>query len=447
MTVSSTKNRCRNLALLALGFAGIASASEPRLVDLDFKLQFESRFAVHTFNPRDMSSERETVDLSQSAKFGHDWEFVAGGRAYVEGAYASNDRYRSQPVAKEESDDIMLRDLYLQFKRPKILLRLGSQQVVWGEAFGFYYADIVNPKDNRMFGIGDLSEQRIPVPMLNSVFFLDKVTLQVIAIPEPFFNKNPAVGNDFALPYGAFAPGANIVVNDPRTANLTTANTELGARVSTVVHGIDFALFMFSYLNRAPEYSLAVTPPSAPGGAPTATFTAHHSRVATAGFTGTYDWGPFVSRWETLYTHQQPVDAIGYDATNPLAYGTFKSDLYTGVVGLDYTQIPSWRLGMQLSHKHYADAIAGALSARDQTLATLNVDAPVFHDQTFDVLLSYIPQDGSSLLQMAYLIPASQRFEVSFGANILLGGADSTFGRFRGASHAYVQLKGYFGGT
>jgi hypothetical protein len=42
----------------------------------------------------------------------------------------------------------------LQYKRNKFQLRFGNQQLVWGEAFGFFFADIINPKDTREFGLG-----------------------------------------------------------------------------------------------------------------------------------------------------------------------------------------------------------------------------------------------------------------------------------------------------
>jgi hypothetical protein len=431
----------------ALALAPRPLPAETHLVDLDFKGQFQSLFGLHAFAPSDVSALRQTVELEQDIHIGRDWTIVAGARAYGDAAYAVNPRYRGQPVEADESSDIMTRDLYVQYKRPHLLVRLGSQQVVWGEAFGFYYADVVNPKDLRQFGIGDLTAQRIPVPMANVIFFLDKGSLQLVAIPKPFFNQNPSIGNDFALPFGAFVPGMNVSVTEPRSYPIALTNTEVGARASAMLGHLDMALFFFSYFNRAPEYQLTVLPPTNGGTTPNALFTAEHSRILTLGLTGTYDWGPVVTRWETLYTDHAPVDFFNPTTANPLNYGTFPSGLLTGVIGFDYTQIPSWRFGFQASHKVYTATTDGALTPQNQSLLTANINGPLFRDQTLDLLLSYVPQDGSSLLQASYLIPASSRFEVALGTNCLLGGANSEFGRFHGGSTIYVQLRGYFNST
>jgi len=40
-------------------------------------------------------------------------------------------------------------------------VRLGRQQIVWGEAIGTFVTDVVNPKDFREFVLPDFSELRI----------------------------------------------------------------------------------------------------------------------------------------------------------------------------------------------------------------------------------------------------------------------------------------------
>ena len=50
-------------------------------------------------------------------------------------------------------------------------VRVGNQSVVWGEAFGAYYADIVNPKDLRQSALGDVATWRLPIPMVNVIGF------------------------------------------------------------------------------------------------------------------------------------------------------------------------------------------------------------------------------------------------------------------------------------
>ena len=101
-------------------------------------------------------------------RFAERWSLLAGARGYAEAAYGANRGRYSDAVRERDSHELLMRDFYLEYKSGTALVRLGNQQVVWGEAFGFYFADIVNPKDLREYGLGDLTDQRLQVPMLNA---------------------------------------------------------------------------------------------------------------------------------------------------------------------------------------------------------------------------------------------------------------------------------------
>src|SRR5262249_47749867 len=161
----------------------------------------------------DLASHRHIFEAEEDLKFDSNWSAAMGVWAYVEGAFASNsDRYNA-PVRAIESQDIRPQDIYVQYRGGPVRLRIGNQQVPWGETFGTYYADIVNPKYMRDGGLGNLASQRIPIPMVNALYFLGDSSLQLLYIPVPFFNQEPSLGSDFAIPFQNFFPGAQLSLN------------------------------------------------------------------------------------------------------------------------------------------------------------------------------------------------------------------------------------------
>ncbi len=428
----------KSLWLISLPLLWLSDASYSAIpqLQLDTRMELNSRIAYHLESPRDLASHRHLLELDQKLKYGN-WQAIAGVRAFAEVAYASNSRYDST-VAKGESSEVAPNDIYLQYKSPSVIARVGNQQVVWGEAFGFYFADVVNPKDTRDFGLGDMNKQRIAIPMVNVKYMFSNAALQLLYIPKPYFDRVPGVGTDFGNQYQSVFPQGKVSLTDTRTLPLALSNGEFGLRGSTTVEGIDLGIFYFNYHSRSPNYHLSIINSSPLEG----NLNAFHPSLQTIGVTATAEQEPFLLRFEALATFDKQVDAaIGGSYVNK------RTNEYVAVLGADYTKITNWRLGAQLSDNYLSEAIAGGLIPRHRPLLTLHASGPIFREQNIEAIFSYVLNDGSSLGQLRYLVPLSSRIELLFGADVLLGGQRSQFGQFETASRGYVLLKGYLMGT
>lgn len=434
MIVSSAKKRLRTSAIFALLLPGAVTAA-PSLIP-EFRLELNSRLAFHTFAPQDLASHRHTLELEQKFKM-REWTAVIGAQGYAETAFSSSARYGGE-VARNESQEVVPRDIYVQYKGPGVLVKAGNQQVVWGEAFGFYFADIINPKDTRDFGLGDLTRQRIPIPMLDAKFIGSKTTLELVYIPKPYFNKVPSQGNDFHTSYQALFGGAAIPVTDERTLPLALENGEVGARVGTKLGPVDMGVFYFNYHDREPKYQLLSTEDVPP----VVTFAGQHARLQTVGTTGATELGPWVLRWEALYSWNRFFSFIDQGF-----YNTFSTQETTAVLGVEYSAVADWRLGFQASNAYLTDVPEGTFTPRHRPLLTALIAGPLIKDQSIDLMFTFVPTDSSSLVQVKYLVPLTSRIELNFGADLLLGEPATQFGRFRNASRGYVLLKAFLAGT
>jgi hypothetical protein len=428
MTASSTKNLYRSLLLAAVCLSRPAAAGWG--FSTSYKITAESRLAFHASEPRDLASHRHILDAEQTLTFDSNWLAVLGLRAYAEGAFAKNESAFGPQVRRDESADLRLRDFYLQLKTRSLLLKVGNQQVVWGEAFGFYYADLINPKDLRDFGLRDLTAQRLMMPMLNAVLFFKNASLQFLFAPKPFFNLVPAVDGDFS-PWASLIPNTPLKLVDSTQGNFSIGDGEVGLRLTTLLRGYDIGFFFFTYFDRSPVYTGTPTPTGLD-------LVATHNRVGSFGLTFTKDAGPWLLRWESLFTKNKAFQKF---ASGALTH--YEGDEVTVAAEAEYTAWLPWRVALQLAYQGIPRFDADSTTPRHRELVSANVKAPLWGEQTLDAIVSWAVHDGGSLTRLQYTIPTSQQFELMLGADLLLGGSRSQFGAFQSGSRFYVQLKGY----
>ena len=392
----------------------------------------QSRIGYHLVAPTDLSSHRHELEINNIIRFPNPWSLGFGFRALVEAAYASNSSRYSEPVRTRDSQDLILRDLYLQYKEGPLSLKIGNQQVVWGEAFGFYYADLVNPKDFRDFGIGPLEKNRLHTPMVNVKWNFNENIFQFLYVPKPYFNKSPAIGSDFAFPFKKFFPIQPHTFTDERTLSLGTKSSEYGVRLSPSLNGADLSIIYFNYFDRAPVYI-------SENSSGNIEITGKHPRMETYGLTLSLPVNVLVLRSELLFHRNKSFNFFDGDLDS------FKAHQIVGVLGLDYIVGDRWRVGLQFSENYRDRTVSGALDINSTQLVTGHGSFTLYNAQILDLLLAYAPHDGSSLTELSYSIPLSKRVELLFAADLFNGSSSSQFGLFHPSSRGYIQVKTYLG--
>jgi hypothetical protein len=417
----------KTLALITLLFSSICFSA---IIQYTFNTQ--SRVGYHLAGVKDLSSHRHELETNNIIRFPNPWSLGFGLRAFVEAAYASNGSRYADPVRTRDSQDFLLRDLYLQYKAGALTMKLGNQQVVWGEAFGFYYADLVNPKDFRDFGIGPLEKNRLHTPMANFKWNFNENIVQFIYIPKPYFNKSPSIGSDFAFPFTSFFPGTGVTFNDERSLPWGSNNSEYGLRLSPGFSSVDLSILYMNYYDRAPIYvSSNVSGQIQVVG--------KHPKMETFGITFSTPADKFVIRSEVLYHRNK---SFNYFKGN-LDY--FKANQFVGVIGLDYIVGDQWRMGLQASESYRSQSFAGELEKNSTQLITAHGSFTTLPGQNLDILFAYAPHDGGSLTELSYNFALNKRVELILAADLFNGSSSSQFGLYHPASRGYIQLKTLLG--
>ena len=156
---------------------------------------------------RGLSSLRSRLDVAADVDFGRDWRARATGHAWFDLAFHANGR-RSYPRGFLDTyeREAELGELFVQGSlEENIDVTLGRQVVIWGRSDLFRVTDVLNPLDNRLPGMTDIEDLRLPIAMARFDIYAEHWNMSMIAVPERRFDKGPVPGSDF-FPTQASAP-------------------------------------------------------------------------------------------------------------------------------------------------------------------------------------------------------------------------------------------------
>lgn len=151
---------------------------------------------------------------------------------------------------------------YVDLGKGPAWLRVGRQDLSWGESDGFRLLDMIEPLDNR-FGfplVEDLDDRRIPLWMIRTTLRLPRVgaltnlTLEGYWVPGTIDDQESPLalpGNPFAAP----APPGSAEIRIP-TKNL--GNSRGGGRIVGTLAAVTFSLAHYVTYNDAPSARLEV---------------------------------------------------------------------------------------------------------------------------------------------------------------------------------------------
>lgn len=401
--------------------------------------RFMTRVQYGTFLSKpltDLATSRLWLDGEQRIKGPLGISALFSGRLRIEGAYGQNEDAFVAEAAQTQSVELTPRESYLQFAYKGLSLRLGYQSVVWGETFGFFYADVVNPKDLRegtLSGLADLADLRSPSPLANLQWLGENVSLQAIYVVGPSMNTFPVVGTPY-FPI-ELDPTINFVVKD--RSSESRPDHDWGGRMSLNFGNLDTSVFYFEHRDRMPyveERVLSASPPTVELGL-------KQKNVSVVGVTATFQSGDHLIRLEEVSYSARRFNTL---SGSTLAQADY--DNHIMAIGWDLPEFNKWTFGVQYS----ADAIASRHSVLNrrtlEQLGMVRIFRETASGQSLELVHSVSLMDGSSQSSLQYSFPRSSNLEFLFGIESLQGGSKSQFGRMQGGSRILFGLRGVFDG-
>ncbi len=235
-----------------------------------------------------------------------------------------NDRHHPGEV------EFKIREAFVDLLLPPFSLRLGRQQVVWGETDNFRALDVINPLDLRWHWTWESWEDiRIPLWMARGVYDIGKLgpfdESFVEAVWIPWDVQQNEISTDPRRPWALHGSGlrevANAVIIDGQLLDLDLRvndrsptrrfeNGQAGARFKAIWHGVEFSLNYFYGFSGDTRARFRQELSGVFGNEFRAEYDTANPRSHLVGFTANYSEEKYtqaVFRLETVYTTGVPV--------------------------------------------------------------------------------------------------------------------------------------------
>lgn len=294
------------------------------------------RMGGERFEKGDIALSRSFLQVEGTYTISPGFRFYARWRGAYDASYDFDAASHAIPqgVIDDQRKENEFRELYVDVRRGPLFLRLGKQQVVWGESDGLRLADIINPLDlSWHFLFENWEDIRIGLPMIRAIYGvtpktdLEFVWAPVTFEPTKFAGKGsywevPPLGKEGTIP---LIPGVLELPIQQGEVPTSMKNGSVGGKIKTTF-GAGFDVSLYDYYHRYEMPTLKLTP-----AAPLPILSLEFPYVNSIGGTFNTFVDPLktVFRGEAVYNHNEPQQ----DFTKPDLIS--KKDTIAFMVGVD----------------------------------------------------------------------------------------------------------------
>ena len=184
------------------------SSEEKRWRIKGFIKNATSSFQISEGNSTHLQKCVNIFEVGPRFRFNQYIEFHGVFRAYYDAVFdleksGWTDEFRFKNEIRRHNADTVsdpIREFYADITWERLFMRLGKQQVGWGEAIGVKMLDVINPQDMRELNQLDFEDSHIPLWMANFTYYpaIMGTSFQLLCIPDIEPNYLPPAGYPFA---------------------------------------------------------------------------------------------------------------------------------------------------------------------------------------------------------------------------------------------------------
>ncbi|HZS07258.1 MAG TPA: DUF1302 family protein [Blastocatellia bacterium] len=385
---------------------------------------------------------RTMLDAKGVCKISDDWRLTLEARAHIDPV---------ERLGYPKKVWLDPREVRLDGKIKRVDVKLGLQQVVWGQADGLRVLDVINPLDYREFILEDFIDSRRPLWTVRADVPVEKGSVQLVWVPYFAPGRLPGAENEFGLGPGLGLGLITAALSDPATPlpqfpirveptarpAYKLRSSQAGVRYSRSVGGWDLTANYFYGWEDVPTLYVRGIEGATGGRLPTVVFAPRYDRKEVFGGTAANNFGPVVLRLEAGWNRHK---AAAVTSGSPTGFDQFGQ--FSGVVGADYSPRQWVWLSGQYFLQFTSAPASRLLFPRYNHLASIFIRTNFFRE-TFKPELFIL----TGLNQKEYLIRPrltknfGDHWSVGVGADFLGGRASNIFGYFDSRDRAVIELK------
>jgi hypothetical protein len=404
----------------------------PSSLPFSFSGHVQTALAYTVAHPEHWSKIKNTLALALERELTDDIKLKVSGRFSYDGAYDVSNFY-PEKVRRDQRFDGLFHETYLDVGLQDWNLRLGRQNIIWGEVVGLFFADVVSAKDLREFLIPEFDYIRIPQWAARAEYFTGDFKAEAIWIPYMTYDRIGKPGSDFyPIPLTA-PPGFGLQVRSERTPH-SLRDSAFGFRASYLTHGWDLATFYYGSVDANTTFFRSTI--LAPG--PTVSYRPDHERVHQAGLTASKDVGSFVLKGEAIYTWDRFFNVKNANDAD----GVVRQNFLEYIISAEFPLPMESRLNLQFFQRWFPNHDADIVQRRVESGASLFASTKLFNEKVepeFLLIQSLTQLDWMARFKINWYFAKDWRFVA--GTAFFGGKKLGLFGRFDKEDRVFTELR------
>ncbi len=327
--------------------------------------------------------------------------------------------------------DINLREAYMDIYFRTMDIRIGKQQIIWGNADGVFITDVVSPKNLEEFLLRDFEEIRVGITSLKADYYFRNNTIEFVWVPTFIPTKFPEE-NSIWFPQRDFSeyPIEPIIDSSKKEVDNNLENSEIFAKFSSMSSLLDYEIMLGYMWDDDPTMHIRkeIDPD-------TIIALPQHHRLSLAGGSFSSTVGPFVFRGEGAFYDGKYFNSQDQN----LSEGVVEKNYLHYLLGADFSFS-----GIDFSTQFIQETILDyeTTIVNDEYNNTVTFTAREdFLRQTLALeLFSYIGLNNSdALIRPKIIYDLKDSFELLLGLNLFLGDKGQ-FGQYNDNDMIYTKI-------
>ena len=374
---------------------------------------------------------RQQLLLTESSRLSDDLRLKATERVWYDAVYDATDNF-SESAEHSQRWLGELRDTYLDYSHGPFDVRVGKQQIVWGDAVGLFFADVVNAKDLREYILPDFDLIRIPQWALDFEYQQDPVHAEFVWLPVREFHRLPVSGSEFEFPL-PIPEGAFVNYTDPSKPPASFSDSEVGGRLSYLVNGWDMSGFYLYSWDKFPVLFRRIS-------GSTYIFEPEYRRANYFGGSFSKDLNVVVLKGELLINPASYL--VTFDPTD--ANGIVRRPTADYLLGVDHT-FGTIETNVQLMQRWVVNHPQLLKEDELRTHLSFWVKTNLLDGKLTPEFLVIAGIGNEDILYRPKVtVNVTDALQVRFGADVFQGDPQGLFGQFNDHSRVYTEVTYHF---
>jgi len=332
-----------------------------------------------------------------------------------------------------------IRELYMDFYSDKVDVRIGKQQIIWGQADGVFITDIVSPKNLTEFLLWDFNEIRMGVTALKLNYY-PKPDHDLEFVWIPTFTPTIAPENGSIWKPKAGFPAPPIFDFSQKDIKPSLQNSEFFARYTLSKSAIDLQIIGGYTWDDDPSLHInkqfGIDPITNQAVLTNLLIAPKHHRLVLGGASFSTEIKGFILRGEGAFYYDKHFQTKKPTATDALT----QKNYINYVAGVDKT-IGDWKISGQFIQKVILEYDENIKNDEVDNLATIMINRTLMREKVRLELFSYVGLNNADafIRFRAYYFPVDG-VGIELGTNIFIGDK-GMFGQYDKNDMVYARVK------